>query len=119
MRAAAPPWGPPFVPLGTAPETVRCLSSPTRSSPEVGRQPPDLRTRSSGVPRVATCGDIMAVAIIRFVIGRGEELVAGSTSSRVAGLRKIRAIIFYSLFREDLSSSWQFASWKLDLTVEM
>ena len=119
MRAAAPPWGPPFVPRGTALETVRCLSSPTRSSLEVGRQPPDLRTRSSGVPRVATCGDIMAAAIIRFAIGRGEELVAGSTSSRVAGLRKIRAIIFYSLFREDLSSSWQFASWKLDLTVEM
>ena len=118
MRAAAPPWGPPFVPRGTALETVRCLSSPTRSSLEVGRQPPDLRTRSSGVPRVATCGDIMAAAIIQFVIGRGEELVAGSTSSRVAGLRKIRAIIFCS-FREDLSSSWQFAPWKLDLTVGM
>ena len=118
MRAAAPPWGPPFVPRGTALETVRCLSSPTRSSLEVGRQPPDLQTRSSGVPRVATCGDIMAVAIIRFAIGRGEELVAGSTSSQVGRLRKIRAIIFYS-FREDLSSSWQFASWKLDLTVEM
>ena len=118
MRAAAPPWEPPFVPRGTALETVRCLSSPTRSSPEVGRQPPDLQTRSSGVPRVATCGDIMAVAIIRFAIGRGGELVAGSTSSQVGRLRKIRAIIFYS-FREDLSSSWQFAPWKLDLTVEM
>ena len=119
MRAAAPPWEPPFVPLGTALETVRSLSSPTRSSLEVGRQPPDLRTRSSGVPRVATCGDIMAAAIIRFAIGRGEELVAGSTSSQVARLRKISAIIFHSFFREDLSSSWQFAPWKLDLTVGM
>ena len=119
MRAAAPPWGPPFVPRGTALETVRCLSSPTRSSLEVGRQPPDLRTRSSGVPRVATCGDIMAVAIIRFAIGRGEELVAGSTFSQVARLRKISAIIFYYSFREDLSSSWQPPPWKLDLTVGM
>ena len=95
MRAAAPPWGPPFVPRGTALETVRCLSSPTRSSLEVGRQPPDLQTRSSGVPRVATCGDIMAAAIIQFVIGRGEELVAGSTSSQVAALRKINNNLFF------------------------
>ena len=85
VREPAQLWEPFFVPQGTVPAAVRCLSRrrrPTR--PQAGGshrpRPPSRSLRSSGAHPGATCGETKAAATTQFVKRKDQERAGGSTS---------------------------------------
>ena len=75
----AQPWVPHFVPRGTAPETVRCLSTrkQTRFKHVVSQEQRNLHRNLDGVQPAATSGRIKGAVTIQSVGVKGQRRVVG------------------------------------------